>query len=168
MTTPEERISALENELEDVRELLVGLLNAAPVDAPPAGPPPPPPPPVPRRWAARATPDDWTALMDWVDGLITGYSLFGDYAPPPCWPAHPGVVEELAALWRAWIVATLADETTGPDGSEELSTWHDKALWPTLRRLEKAHYATSSCADRHEPDRTNRELTDRVINASRS
>jgi hypothetical protein len=49
-----------------------------------------------------------------VDDLNRGYSISPDYEILPCWPAHPGLVEELAALHSAWIAATI-----GPAGR-----WH--------------------------------------------
>lgn len=74
----------------------------------------------------RAGPDDWEALFDWVDRLNSEYSLFSDYGGASCWPAHPGVVEELAALWRAWTAAALADMEAGPAGCSDLAVWHDE------------------------------------------
>ena len=158
MTVQDDRIAALQDQVQDLIRL-VDMLSAAPPA--PAAPPPPPPPPA--RWAARASPGEWSDLMDWVDALNTSYSLFGDFPVLPCWPAHPGVIEELAGLWRAWTFAALTDMIGALDGSTELSTWHDKALWPTLHRLEKAHYRSSSCRDRHVPDRAAVPLTDRFI-----
>ena len=77
----------------------------------------------PRRWAARATRKDWDQLVVWVDELNADYSLLGDYTIPPCWPAHPGVVEDLAGLHHAWTIAVINDElgnpaaTTSPPGT---------------------------------------------------
>ena len=104
--------------------------------------------------------------MDWVDRLSMDYSLFGDYPILPCWPAHPGVVEELAGIWRAWISAVLADDAAGAGGSASLTAWHHQWLWPCLTRLKASHYSISSCRHRHEPGRTNRPVTDRFILAS--
>ena len=63
----------------------------------------------PRRWATRATRKDWENLVDWVDQVTADYSLLGDFVVPPCWPAHPGVVEELAGLHRSWTRAMISD-----------------------------------------------------------
>jgi len=122
-----------------------------------------PPPPVPQRWADRASADDWTDLFDWVDGLTAGYSLSSDWPLKPCWPAHPGVVEELAGIWRAWIAAVLADAGAGVDGSSSMTAWHTQWLWPCLQRIERRHYGITNCTERHEPARTDRPLTDRFI-----
>lgn len=111
-------------------------------------------PPTPRRWAARATPEDWDTLVDWVDQLRTGYSLTGDYVVQPCWPGHPGVVEELAALHQAWIEAALTDEQSSSAGSSGLVAWHDRWLWPTLQRLRSTGYRITNCRQQHLPEDT--------------
>ena len=84
----------------------------------------------PRRWAARATGKDWDTLIDWVDRLNTDYSLLGDFTIPPCWPAHPGVVEELAGLHRSWTRAMINDQLGKKTGGNDLTAWHDRWLWP--------------------------------------
>lgn len=117
----------------------------------------------PRRWAARAAPQDWDQLIDWVDRLNTDYSLLSDHTIPPCWPAHPGVVEELAGLHRAWTRAQINDELAKTDGSNDLTAWHDRWLWPLLRRLRAGHYRTTNCRDRHQPERATATLTDRTF-----
>jgi len=47
----------------------------------------------------------WTELVDWVIWLHDRYELSVEERLPDCWPRHPGLVEELAALkaWRAEI-----------------------------------------------------------------
>ena len=89
----------------------------------------------PRRWAARATRKDWNNLIDWVDRLTADYSLLGDSTVPPCWPAHPGVVEELAGLWRSWTRTMILDELAKGSGDTSLTAWHDRWLWPCLTRM---------------------------------
>jgi len=103
----------------------------------------------PRRWAARATRKDWDQLVVWVDELNADYSLLGDYTIPPCWPAHPGVVEDLAGLHHAWTIAVINDELGKQAGSNNLTAWHDRWLWPCLRRMKAGHYRTTNCRDRH-------------------
>ena len=107
----------------------------------------------PRRWAARATPKEWKELIDWVDELNSDYSLLSDYTIPPCWPAHPGVVEELAGLWRSWIHAAINDARAKKQGSSDLTAWHDRWLWPCLERIKTTHYGTTNCRQSHQPDR---------------
>jgi hypothetical protein len=115
----------------------------------------------PRRWAARATPQDWDQLIDWVDHLNTDYSLLGDYTIQPCWLAHPGVVEELAGLYRAWTRANINDELAKNGGSNDLTAWHDRWLWPLLRRMKAGHYRTTNCRDRHQHEPAKTTATDR-------
>ncbi|MFD0633132.1 hypothetical protein ACFQ9X_17665 [Catenulispora yoronensis] len=47
----------------------------------------------------------WTQLIDWVVWLHDRYELSIEERIPPCWPQHPGLVEELWALmiWRTEI-----------------------------------------------------------------
>jgi hypothetical protein len=116
----------------------------------------------PRRWAGRATRKDWKALVDWVDRLNTDYSLLGDYVIPPCWPAHPGVVEELAGLHRSWTRTMIADELAKTNGGNDLTAWHDRWLWPCLRRLKAGHYRTTNCRNRHQKEGVAPPETDRT------
>ncbi len=122
----------------------------------------------PRRWAARATAADWAALAVWVDQLNTRYSLLGDYAIPPCWYAHPGVVEELAGLWRSWTRTMIIDETAKESGDTSLTAWHDRWLWPALTRLKAGHYRTTNCRDYHQTERVTTAPTERGIRPSPS
>jgi hypothetical protein len=118
-------------------------------------------PKVPRPWAARATPDDWSQLADWVDWLTGTYSLRERHLVPGCWPTHPGVVEDLAALHAAWRHAMLTDEAAGAAGTDTGTYWHQHHLFPALDRI-RTLYATHDCIDHHnpEPDRSCRR-TDR-------
>ena len=116
----------------------------------------------PRRWAARATPKEWNELIDWVDELNSDYSLLSDYTIPPCWPAHAGVVEELAGLWRSWIHAVINDARAKKHGSSELTAWHDRWLWPCLVRMKTGHYSTTNCRQGHQPQRTKSTSTNRA------
>jgi hypothetical protein len=119
----------------------------------------PPPPKVPRPWAARATPDDWSQLTNWVDWLTGTYSLRERHLIPGCWPAHPGVVEDLAALHAAWQHAMLADEAARDTGSDAGMYWHEHHLFPALDRV-RTVYATHDCIDTHhpEPDRSGKQI----------
>jgi hypothetical protein len=111
-------------------------------------------PRVPRPWAVRATPEDWSQLADWVDWLTGTYSLRDRHLVPGCWPAHAGVAEDLAALHAAWRHAMLADEAARDNGSEAGTYWHEHHLFPALDRI-RTLYATHDCIDHHhgEPDR---------------
>ncbi len=118
---------------------------------------------TPRRWADRATAKDWASLVDWVDRLIRDYSLLGDYTVPACWPAHPGVVEELAGLHRSWTRALINDQLAKKTGGNDLTAWHDRWLWPALRRLKAGHYRTTNCRDRHQAERGGAAITGRAF-----
>lgn len=106
----------------------------------------------PCRWAARASREDWDNLVDWVDQLNSDYSLLTDYTIPPCWPAHPGVVEELAGLWRSWVHAVINDARAKKQGSSNLAAWHDRWLWPGLERIKTTHYRTTNCRPHHQTE----------------
>ena len=116
----------------------------------------PPAEPVP--WGDRATTEDWHALAEWVDWLIYTYELRDEVRLTSCWPAHPGVVEELAALRSAWRdAATRATE----GDNDALAFWHDRYLAPLVHRL-PAIYAVRICRNGHEPAATSI-LTDRDL-----
>lgn len=116
--------------------------------------------PEPVAWVDYATGEDWVALADWVDWLTGVYDLHEDRRVRPCWPAHLGVAEELAALHSAWReAASRAKEADG----DALAFWHDRYLTPLMGRLNHM-YATLSCQGKHAPVRvgpmTNRTLID--------
>lgn len=117
----------------------------------------------PRRWAASATRKDWDTLVGWVDELNASYSLLGEYTVPPCWPAHPGVVEDLAGVHHAWKIAVINDELAKNNGANDLTAWHDRWLWPCLRRMKSGHYRTTNCRDRHQPERPPAQPTDLLL-----
>jgi len=102
-------------------------------------------------WADRADVDDWTSLADWVDWLTGTYDL-RDQVIHSCWPAHGGVVEELAALWLAWQQATGSCQEGDWTGDEALAYWHDRYLPGCLARLVSL-YSLHDCggATGHEP-----------------
>ncbi len=102
--------------------------------------------PEPQGWADRATASDWKQLAGWVDWLVASYDLLLSRSVLPCWGAHRGVVEELAALRTAWRAATKADQTKQP--SDALAQWHEGVLHPCLLRLRQA-YQHKQCEDRH-------------------
>ncbi|MER5971627.1 hypothetical protein ABT112_18150 [Streptomyces sp. NPDC002055] len=102
-------------------------------------------------WSARASEQDWRDLAAWVDWLSAHYAPQLNLRIWPCWPAHGGVAEELAALRAAWCAAAQADTQsagTGPD----MAYWHQMWLWPTLERI-RQHYMFKSCESDHAPDR---------------
>ncbi len=117
-------------------------------------------PPEAVAWVDYATDDDWVALCDWVDWLVGVYDVHDDRRVRPCWPAHLGVAEELAALWSAWLEA--APRAREADG-DALAFWHDRYLTPFLARVNRG-YNIGLCREKHTPMRpavlTNRALID--------
>jgi hypothetical protein len=138
----------------ECRNALAGL--SAQLDDIQATPPPPPAPPRrnPRRWADRATPQEWDELCLWVDNLNRAYSLSNAWAVPVCWDQHPGVVEELSAIHQSWIVAVVTQEAVmrANTGDTGLSIWHTHALWPCLDRLKGQRYQSGACTRDHTDD----------------
>ena len=116
--------------------------------------------PEPAAWVDYATGADWVGLADWVDWLAGVYDLHEDRRVRPCWPAHLGVAEELAALHSAWREA--ASRAREADG-DALAFWHDRYLTPLMARINHM-YATLSCQGKHTAVRagpvTNRTLID--------
>lgn len=57
----------------------------------------------------------WQELVDWVIWLHDAYELSTEDRLPECWPQHPGLVRELAALraWRLEIYTPPTDPATG-------------------------------------------------------
>lgn len=91
-------------------------------------------PPDPQPWSSRASAGDLDVLADWVDWLLATYQPVTEYAIAPCWPAHEGAVEELAALRNAWAAAMLKDEGNPSDSA---AYWHKNWLWPTFADVNK-------------------------------
>lgn len=105
-------------------------------------------------WMDRATAQQWHDLAAWVDWLGESYEFKETHWVFPCWPAHPGIVEELAALWDAWRWSAGRAPLEGvPAGDNDaMAFWHDRYLAPTIYRLQ-AMYAFHACAKRHESAR---------------
>ena len=85
----------------------------------------------------------WSELKNWVAWIRHRYPLAKKI--PPCWPAHPEVVEELTALWLAWQAAYQQ-----PDAQlTAAADWHDRWLPGVLHRLEHGTHAIN-CSDAHQ------------------
>lgn len=115
--------------------------------------------PAPGRWTWCAlTPEQQHDLLiqlrDWVDWLITRYHLDAeDRAIAPCWYRHPPALEELTALWVSWQ-AVYHDQDKRP--SDALISWHDRCLWPCLRRLNDLKLFGRCATEQHHIDPTRR------------
>jgi hypothetical protein len=69
----------------------------------------------------------WEDLVDWVIWLHDRYELSVEHRLPDCWPHHPGLVEELAALkaWRAEIyTAPTPDTPQAAANGGQARAWH--------------------------------------------
>lgn len=136
-------VEALSSEVDDLRDTVDDLIKKEKQDPPP-----------PAWWASRADGDDWDALAAWVDSLRLSRSLSDKHVIPGCWPAHPGVVEELAALHAAWKLAVITDALSKTTGTVAYISWFDRWLWPCLGRICSADYAMVNCEPReHRPER---------------
>jgi hypothetical protein len=130
------------------------------VDAldPPASPAEPP-----RAWVDSATAHDWRELATWVDWLIHTYDLQPSRAVLPCWPAHRGVAEELAALRAAWRAAA-AKAGSCPTPNDALIHWHDRWLHPFLLR-QRENFHIKGCQDGHKAVRPPRPTDPQLLAA---
>lgn len=111
------------------------------------------PEPPPTAWVDYAGARDWQALAGWVDWLVCAYDLQPSRTVLPCWPAHRGVAEELAALRTAWLMAAKAGREKTPN--DAMIFWHDRWLHPCLPRLREA-FQYGTCADKHKAPRPGR------------
>lgn len=110
-------------------------------------------PPPPAWWSTRADGDDWDELAGWVDTLRLSTSLNDKHVVAECWPAHRGVVEELAALHTAWKLAVITDAQTRKAGTAAYTAWFERWLWPCLERITSPRYTMVDCRRRaHRPD----------------
>lgn len=162
------RVAELENVVEDLGAALVDLARRRPAgagdgqaededgpDAEDAAPA--------RSWVARASTEDWRELAAWVDWLNATYDLRPSKSVFPCWPAHGGVVHELAALRTAWVSAATVDASDDP--GDAMASWHGDVLRPCLARLHE-DYTLGACEDRHKPPRALRPTDPDLLSAA--
>ena len=109
--------------------------------------------PLPTAWVDDASAQDWQGLAGWVDWLVCTYDLQPSRTVLPCWPAHRGVAEELAALRTAWLMAAKAGQANTP--TDAMIFWHDRWLHPCLSRLREA-FQYGTCVDKHKAPRPGR------------
>lgn len=72
---------------------------------------------------------DWSALADWGDWGNAACSVGDAERIPTCWPAHPGMVMELAGLRSAWAQAVVNDEKA-KEVNTTVAAFHDYHFWP--------------------------------------
>lgn len=148
----DERVQALEEVVDDLGTAIVELAGASAGEAT-AGEDQDENAAAPLPWGARASADDWRDLAAWVDWLSATYDHQPSRAVLPCWPAHGGVVHELAALRTAWTSAATTD--AGDEPGDAMAAWHEGLLRPCLTRL-REDYQLKACTDRHTPTRPRR------------
>ncbi len=91
-------------------------------------------------------PDAYTttvrALAAWVHWLVETYRPPTQIIPP-CWYAHPGILEDLGHLWTGWLITRHPLSGVGMTGLD----W-DTRRDTTFTRLREA-VATTGCDNRH-------------------
>lgn len=81
-----------------------------------------------------------TRVRDFVDWLNEAYELTAStYGIASCWYRHPGVVRELWALLGSYQHDFGAERMSPHRSRDGPAYWHDRLLWPTLRRLREEH-----------------------------
>lgn len=150
--TTGEEIQATATALADLQRMLTSAVDSPTVDGPGVTP-----------WTERATAQQWHDLATWVDWLCQTYEFRAEVQIYSCWPAHLGIVEELAALWDAWRDAAGRSAVDGapPGDNDALAFWHDRYLAPCVHRLH-AIYSFKECRHQHESG-ASATLTDRDL-----
>jgi hypothetical protein len=164
-----EAVDELHQQHLDLRDHVAARPGGRPRKAPPSVPWPLRWPELDREQAEQV----WAWLTDWTGWMVDRYQLAEEI--PACWPLHPPLIEELAALAAAWHDAY--DEAAPADAP---LLWHERLArcrirlrdWDdytrcrngthTLRRLDLAwpdtwrtaadQAAAADLADRRLPD----------------
>lgn len=97
-----------------------------------------------RTLGTRGQEELWQQLTSWVAWIRCRYPL--SRRIPECWPQHPEIVEELTALWLAWVQAYETSDAPLTSGAD----WHDRWLPGLLHRLEHGPFALD-CSTAHHP-----------------
>ncbi|MFT4188521.1 MAG: hypothetical protein QM621_08055 [Aeromicrobium sp.] len=103
-----------------------------------------------------AAPDQTAAARTWRDLGAWVVWLTGRYAlkrvlVPPCWYLHGALVEELTALWGAWL--TMYDRT---QPASSMIVWHREYEWARVRLREWVGEAGCGTEQNHTPDEQQR------------
>ena len=83
--------------------------------------------------------EKWERLVVWVDGICAAHAVT---VIPPCWLAHPDLVNQLEALRCGWEVAAAHH----PSG--ELIAWYTYSWRPFLSYAQ----SVDRCRNGHQPD----------------
>lgn len=148
----------MNRETDEIKESV--LVLAARVKALEPQPPESEQPPQARAWVDYASAEDWQELATWVDWLCTTYDLVTSRTVLPCWPAHRGVAEELAALRTSWHMAAITGRSKKP--TDAMVYWHDRWLHPTLLRLREG-FQQRSCSEHHATPRPGRTTEKKLL-----
>jgi hypothetical protein len=93
---------------------------------------------------------DLESLTEWVTRIHVRYAAAGDWLRP-CWWRHGFVVEELAALWIAWMGVY---ESVEPPAATAALKWHEDAA-KCRERIRRAISTGPGCtAVTHKPDQS--------------
>jgi len=93
-----------------------------------------------------------TELRGWVDWYNDRYGVAVDSRIPGCWYRHGPVVEELTAVWIAWRAAYYGHQSP----NDAPAYWHERILWPTIKRLKDSTWAFKNCVSEHQDPRPQR------------
>lgn len=132
-----DRLENVERAVTRLSQLVANLAHHA--DAPPG----------PSIWAwenltAEQAATQWEELTQWLAWLTARYPrALRDL--PPCWHLHTDAVEELGALWAAWLAAYHGAD----DPTDKPITWHDRWLPGTTHRLLGPTGTLTPCARNH-------------------
>lgn len=88
-------------------------------------------------------------LREWVDWFTGRYELRGTIKP--CWFRHGPVIEELTGLYVAWR-AVFKEQPRAY--TEEIIAWHDRWLWPLVRRTNEFGWMKNCTANGHKEPST--------------
>ncbi len=88
--------------------------------------------------------DALRGLARWVTAVLLQRYPAAGAVLPPCWPAHPAVVEELDWLYWDWTGWALEPDARSRDAAD----WHDRWLPGVLARI-RPQLATCAQRGRH-------------------
>jgi hypothetical protein len=92
--------------------------------------------------------DALRALARWVSEILLPRHPHAAPALPPCWPAHPAVVEELDWLYWDWTCWALNPQSRSRDAAD----WHDRWLPGVLVRVRPLLAPCATNAGHRKPD----------------
>ncbi|MEU3455249.1 hypothetical protein ABZ671_16885 [Micromonospora sp. NPDC006766] len=91
-------------------------------------------------------------IRKFVDWLNDAYELpASTFAVASCWYRHPGVVRELWALLGSYEFEFGTQRGSPRRSRDGPAYWHDRLLWPALRRLREEHGLRECISSGHTP-----------------